>query len=115
MQVLVMAIRTIQKTHTRIATIPIGYADGFDRRFSSSGRVIVREQYAPIVGRVCMDQCMIDVGSIDGVEENDEVIILGKQGSVLITEDDFAVQLGTINYEIVSTFMSRVPRIYLEG
>lgn len=98
---------------TVIATIPLGYADGYDRRFSSAGKVLINGEYASVVGRVCMDQLMVDVGHIDNVREGDEVVILGSQKGASITADDFATQLGTINYEIVSTVMHRVPRIYV--
>ena len=98
---------------TTIATIPIGYADGYDRRFSSAGKVLIHGQYAPVVGRVCMDQLMVDVGHISYVSEEDEVVILGNQEGASITADDIATQLGTINYEVVSTIMHRVPRVYV--
>lgn len=97
---------------TRIATIPIGYADGYDRRLSSSGVMLVRGQRAPVIGRVCMDQTMLDVGHINGVRAGDEAVILGQQGESALTAEAMAKQLGTINYEIVSTVMDRVPRIF---
>ena len=98
---------------TTIATIPLGYADGYDRRFSSAGKVLIHGQYAPVVGRVCMDQLMVDVGHISNVREEDEVVILGNQEGASITADDIATQLGTINYEVISTIMHRVPRVYV--
>ena len=98
---------------TIIATIPLGYADGYDRRFSSAGKVLINGEYAPVVGRVCMDQLMVDVGHLDNVREGDEVVILGSQKGASITADDIATQLGTINYKVVSTIMHRVPRIYV--
>ena len=100
-------------TATTIATIPIGYADGLNRLLSSSGRMLVHGQLAPIIGRVCMDLTMLDVGHIDNVRMDDEVVIFGQQGSGSITVDEIASSLNTINYEIVSTITARVPRVYL--
>ncbi|MCP4133065.1 MAG: alanine racemase [bacterium] len=97
---------------TIIATVPIGYADGYDRVLSSKGSMLVRGVRAPIVGRVCMDLTMIDVGHIPGVSLEDEVVVLGKQGSEEITADEIAGIVGTINYEIVSSLTSRVTRVY---
>ncbi len=99
---------------TRIATVPIGYADGFDRIHSSNGHMLVKGRRAPIVGRVCMDLTMIDVGHIPDVKLEDEVVILGRQGDEEITADEIAHQVGTINYEIVSSLTPRVKRIYLD-
>ena len=100
------------KTATAIATVPIGYADGLNRQLSSRGRMLVRGASAPIVGRVCMDLTMLDVGHIPGVEVEDEVVVIGTQGNQTITADEIASQLNTISHEIVSTITSRVPRFY---
>ena len=100
-------------TATSIATVPVGYADGLDRRLSSLGRMLVGGRSAPIVGRVCMDLTMLDVGHIPGVKVGDEVVIVGTQGGRTITADEIASRLDTINYEIVSTITERVPRFYL--
>ena len=97
---------------TTIATVPIGYADGYNRLLSSRGVMLVSGHQSPVVGRVCMDQAMIDVGGIDGVREGDEVVILGKQGDQKITAEMVAKQIGSINYEIIASLMDRVPRIY---
>ena len=99
---------------TVIATVPVGYADGFNRRLSNRGHMLVRGQKAPIVGRVCMDLTMIDVGHIAGVAVEDEVVILGRQANEAITADDLAGLLGTINYEITSAITARVPRVFLK-
>jgi alanine racemase len=99
---------------TTIATIPIGYADGLNRLLSSSGRMLVHGQRAPIIGRVCMDLTMLDVGHIDNVQMGDAVVIFGQQGGDAITIDEIASALNTINYEIVSTITARVPRVYLQ-
>jgi alanine racemase len=98
---------------TTIATIPVGYADGLNRLLSSEGQMLVHGQRAPIIGRVCMDLTMLDVGRIDNVQVGDEVVIFGQQGNDAITVDEIASSLNTINYEIVSTITARVPRVYL--
>jgi alanine racemase len=95
----------------RIAVIPVGYADGFRRAPRHWGHVLVRGQRAPIVGRVCMDQTMIDVTAIPHVRQGDEVVLIGQQGEAQITAEDVATRLGTINYEVVSEILARVPRV----
>lgn len=97
---------------SRIATIPVGYGDGYPRSLSSKGRVLIHGQYAPIVGRICMDQFMVDVTDIEGVNEGDEVVLIGSQGSSSITVDEIASLDGTINYEIVCQLGKRIPRVY---
>jgi alanine racemase len=96
---------------SRIAVIPVGYADGFRRAPSHWGDVLVRGHRAPIVGRVCMDQTTIDVTDIPGVRQGDEVVLIGAQGHDAITVDEVARHLGTINYEVVSEILARVPRM----
>jgi alanine racemase len=98
---------------TVIATVPVGYADGFNRRLSNRGHMLVRGHRAPIIGRVCMDLTMIDVGHVPGVTMEDEVVVLGRQADAAITADELAGLLGTINYEITSAITARVPRVYL--
>ena len=95
----------------RIAVIPVGYADGFRRTPRHWGKVLVGGQQATIVGRVCMDQTMIDVTDIPGVRQGDEVVLIGEQGSERITAEQVAQRLGTINYEVVSEILARVPRV----
>lgn len=92
-----------------IATIPVGYADGF-RRVPPWQSVLVRGQRVPVVGRVCMDYAIIDVTDIDGVKRGDPVVLIGQQGDERITVDEVANWLGTINYEVVSAILPRVPR-----
>lgn len=94
---------------SRIATLPLGYADGWSRLLANKAEVVVKGQRAPLVGRVCMDQCMIDVSHIPGVEIGDEVLLFG--GADLPVEE-VAEKMGTINYEIVCMVGKRVPRIY---
>ncbi|MBW2739114.1 MAG: alanine racemase, partial [Deltaproteobacteria bacterium] len=99
---------------TTIATVSIGYADGLNRLLSSKGRMLVcGGQSAPIVGRICMDLTMLDVGNIPEIAIGEEVVVFGKQGNFSITVDEIASTINTINYEVVSTIMERVPRIYL--
>jgi len=98
---------------TTIATVPVGYADGLNRRLSSRGRMLVHGRRVPIIGRVCMDLTMLDVGSIANIQIGDEVVIFGRQGNEMLTVDEMAASLDTINYEIVSTISVRVPRVYL--
>ncbi|MFQ5855921.1 MAG: alanine racemase [Anaerolineae bacterium] len=97
--------------HRRIAVIPVGYADGFRRAPRTWREVLVRGQRAPLVGRVCMDQTMIDVTHIAGVRQGDEVVLIGEQGDDRITAEEVAERLGTINYEVVSEILARVPRV----
>jgi alanine racemase len=99
---------------TTIATVPVGYADGFNRLLSNRGHMLVHDQKVPIVGRVCMDLTMLDVGSVSDVAVEDEVVVFGQQANESITADEIASRLNTINYEIVSTITARVPRVYLK-
>ncbi len=96
----------------RLAVLMVGYGDGF-RRKPNYGEVLVRGKRAPIVGRVCMDQTMIDVTDIPGVTEGDEVVLIGKQGREEISADEVARKLGTNNYETVTTISARVERRYV--
>ena len=94
---------------TKIATVPIGYADGYLRKIAKHGKMIVHGVKVPIIGRICMDQCMIDVTDVHNIERGDEVIIFGREG---VTIDDVAKWCETINYEISCTISKRIPRIY---
>lgn len=105
-----MTHETLKKT--TLASVAIGYADGFFRSHSSNADVLIKGKRAPVVGRVCMDQTMIDVGHIEGVKTGDEVVIIGSQGSETIDADELAEKAGTINYEAVSALTPRVKRIY---
>jgi len=99
---------------TIIATVPVGYADGYSRLLSSRGRMLVHGQRVPVVGRVCMDLTMLDVGSLSGVQLEDEVVVFGQQADAAITADELASRLKTINYEIVAAITARVPRVYIQ-
>jgi len=103
----------ITKRPSKIATLPIGYADGLNRLLSNNHEVLVRGKYVPIVGRVCMDQTMIDVTEVEGVEVGDEVVIFGEQEGKRITADDIAKKLRTIPHEVYCGISRRVPRIYI--
>ncbi len=99
---------------TTIATVPVGYADGYNRLLSSRGYMLVHGKRVPIVGRVCMDLTMLDVGELKDVKVEDEVVVFGHQGNQSVTADELASTLNTINYEIVTSITARVPRVYLE-
>ncbi|GIK42077.1 MAG: alanine racemase [Chloroflexota bacterium] len=99
-----------QDTET-IAIIPVGYADGFRRAPRTWGEVLVKGQRAPLVGRVSMDQCAINVTHIPNVRQGDEVVLIGRQGNEVITAEEVAEHLGTINYEVVSELLARIPRV----
>ena len=99
----------------RIAVIPIGYADGYPRRFSNSREFLVCGKRAPQVGRVCMDMCMLDVTDVPEAKVGDVVTIFGRDGDEFIPMDDLANQAQTITYEIACDISKRVPRIYLKG
>ena len=97
---------------TKIATVPIGYADGYLRRLAKEGKMLVNGVKVPIIGRICMDQCMIDVTNVNNTDRGDEVIIFGRDG---VTIDDLAKWLDTINYEVACVIGKRIPRIYTKN
>jgi alanine racemase len=103
------------KRESVIATVPIGYADGYSRLLSNKGYVLVKGQRVPIVGRVCMDQFMVDVTGLENVQPGDEVVLIGKQGEAEITVDEVASWLNTINYEITCMVSKRITRVYYEN
>ena len=104
---------TFQTTRdSLIATIPIGYADGYRRTLSNCGRVIVRGSFAPVVGRVSMDLTLIDVSDVPDVRLDDLVILLGRDGQLSITAEEIAKTIGSLSYEVTCGLSSRVPRIY---
>ena len=100
---------------TKIATVGIGYADGYPRSLSNTGRVIINGHSAPILGRVCMDLCMVDVTDIPNVKVEDTVIILGVDGDENITAEELGEKSGSFNYEIVCGFKKRVARVYYKN
>jgi len=96
-----------------IATLPIGYDDGYSRALSNRGRVIVRGRLAPVVGRVSMDLTLIDVTDVVGVQMDDQVVLLGAEGDKRITAEEVGAAAGTISYEITCGISNRVPRVYV--
>ena len=98
----------------RIATVTIGYADGYSRLLSSKGEILVHGKRCRIVGRVCMDQLMIDVSGVPEAESGDIVTLIGRDGDDMITADELASVYGTIGYEVVCGISKRVPRIYID-
>lgn len=105
----------VSKEEMKIASVAIGYADGYSLRFSNHAEMIVLGKKVPIVGRVCMDQLMIDVSKVPDVKEGDIVTVFGKDGEVQITVDELAELIGTINYEIICLIGKRVPRLYVKN
>ena len=103
----------VTRRESLIATVPIGYADGYSRGLSNKGEALVRGVRAPIAGRICMDMCMLDVTDVPGVCEGDEAVLIGKQGDQRITADELAHKTGTIPYEVLCGISSRVPRVYV--
>ena len=97
-----------------VATIPVGYGDGYPRNLSGKGEVLIRGKRAKILGRVCMDQFMVDVTDICGAEEEDEVVLIGRQGEKQITVEELAERCGGFHYEIICDISKRVPRVYLQ-
>lgn len=100
---------------TRVATIPVGYADGYSRGLSNKGWVLIKGRRAPILGRVCMDQFMVDVTDIPEAEELDEVTLLGRDGEECITMEQLGDLSGRFNYEFACCISKRVPRIYYKN
>ena len=100
---------------TVVMTLPVGYADGYRRGISGKGCVLVRGRRAPILGRVCMDQMMVDVTDIPGAQEGDEAVLLGRQGEEQIDAEEMAAWLDTISYEVLCSPSKRVPRVYVNA
>lgn len=102
----------VTKRPTLVATIPVGYGDGYPRSLSSKGRVLIHGQSAPILGRICMDQFMVDVTDIDSVYQGDKVTLLGRDGEEMISVEEWAQLSGSFHYELICDVSKRVPRIY---
>ena len=98
---------------TTVALIPVGYGDGYHRLLSNRGEVLIGGRRAPIVGRVCMDQFVVDVSDIKEVQQGDEVVVFGRQGEEEISVEEVAAWAETINYEVVTSLLPRVRRVYL--
>jgi alanine racemase len=100
---------------TKVATIPVGYADGYSRSLSNRGRVLINGEFAKVIGNICMDQMMVDVTDIPGVSAGSEVVLMGKQGKNQITAEELAKTENTINYEVVCNVGKRVPRVFIRN
>lgn len=105
----------VTSRESKIATLPIGYEDGVVRALSNKGRVIVREQIVPIVGRVSMDLTLVDMTDVSGAAIGDEVVIIGRQGDASITAEEVAACAGTLSYEVTCGISDRVPRKYIQS
>ena len=103
----------ITPRRTRIATLPVGYADGYNRLLSNQGEVLIRGRRYPVVGRVCMDQILVDVGMDGDVEVGDEVVLFGRQGEAEVSVASICQKLNTIPYEVTCWVSKRVPRVYV--
>jgi len=99
------------KNKAEVATLPLGYADGYSRLLSNKAEVLIKGKRVPVIGNICMDQFMIDVTDVK-VNEGDEVILIGEQNNEKITADEIANLMGTINYEVICGINARVPRVY---
>lgn len=102
----------VTKQKTAVGTVPIGYADGFSRSLGNCGKVLVKGQIAPIIGRICMDQFMVDLSGVEAPEMGDEVVLIGNQGGEAISAEEVAALRNTINYEVLCNISRRVKRIY---
>ena len=105
----------IAQKKMKTATLCIGYADGLPTALSGRGGVLIKGQYAPILGRICMDQMMVDISDIDGVNAGDVATVIGRDGSLCISADDVAHIADTINYDVVCGIGMRVPRVYMKN
>jgi alanine racemase len=103
----------VTSRRSRLAIVPLGYADGFSRRHSNTGRVLIRCEAVPIVGRVCMDQFVVDVTDVAGVELGDEVVVIGRQGECEIAAWDVATSMDSIPNEVLSALGERLPRVFI--
>ena len=97
---------------SRVALVPVGYADGWSRHLSNAGQVLIGGRRCPMVGRVCMDQFLADVTDIPGVREGDEIVLIGQQGNERLTADDVASWAGTISWDVLASLQARLPRIF---
>lgn len=105
----------ITSRKTKVATIPMGYGDGFGRLLSNKARVLIQGKRAPVIGKVCMDAFMVDVTDIPEANTGDELVIIGKQGNEEITADEFAQWNQSINYEVLTRMGKRLPKVYLKN
>ena len=107
--------RTFYSSHPmKLATVPIGYADGYPRLLSNRAEMLIHGKPAPVCGNICMDQLMLDVTGIEDVHSGDLVTVVGRDGSAEITFADLARRIGTISYELMCLIGRRVPRVYFD-
>ena len=104
----------VAQRRSQIATLPVGYADGFGRTFSNRGSVLIRGQRAPVVGRVTMDMSLVDVTDVPGVQVHDEVVLVGTQGAQRLPDEELAELSDTIPYEVMCGIGARVPRVLVD-
>ncbi len=104
----------ITKNPTRIAVLPVGYANGYSRLLSNKGQVLIHDERVPILGRICMNMCMVDVSGLKDVQPGDEVVLLGSQGKKTITADEIADKIGSISYEVLCMLGNNNQRQYIE-
>lgn len=102
----------VAEKDTRIATLPVGYGDGYSHLFSNKARVLIKGNFYPVAGRICMDQTMVDIGLNDNIKVGDEVVLIGSQKGKQIKTEDLASLCGTIPYQILCWISDRVPRVY---
>lgn len=105
----------VSKEKIKVATVPIGYADGYPRLLSNKGEMLVKGKRAPIIGNICMDQLMLDVSEINDVKEGDIVTVVGMDNDECITFSELADKIGTISYELMCLIGRRVPRVYIKN
>jgi alanine racemase len=105
----------ITQRETPAALVPVGYGDGYHRILSNQGSVLIRGRRAPIRGRICMDQFVVDISGIEDVQQDDEVVLMGRQGDGEIHAEEVARLAGTINYEVTTSLLPRVVRVYRQG
>jgi alanine racemase len=98
-----------------VATLPVGYGDGYNRLLSNRGEVLLRGRRVPVIGRICMDLTMVDATDVEGVSVGDEVVLMGCQGEDGITADEIAEKIGTVSYEVLCMVGKRVPRVYIRS
>lgn len=107
--------RFVTTRDSKIAAIPVGYADGYNRLLSNCGEVLIRGRRAPVVGTVCMDWILVDVTSLADVQMDDQVTLLGRDGEEIITAEEWAEKIGSITYEVFCNISKRVPRIFINS
>jgi len=105
----------VTQRETPVALVPVGYGDGYHRILSNKSSVLIHGQRAPMRGRVCMDQFVVDITGIEGVRQDDEVVLVGRQGEAEIRAEEVAKLAGTINYEVTTSLLPRVVRVYRQG